>query len=101
MRYWICSYPDLTLNLLRQWIRGHWHIENELHRSLDVFLLEDACQQHQRIAAANLSIMRKLAIALFLNAPTDPSRKRDFDGPKFRQSRVALSRECRAKVLGL
>ena len=100
-RYWVCSYPKLSIDLARKWIRGHWHIENELHRSLDVFLLEDSSPQHERTAAANLSIMRKLALTLLLGAPPDPVKKKDFDGPKMRILRASRSRPYRAFLLGL
>jgi predicted transposase YbfD/YdcC len=44
--------------------RKHWSIENQLHRSLDVHFREDACQVHDRKAASNLSILRKIALSL-------------------------------------
>ncbi|MCB9093326.1 MAG: hypothetical protein H6620_12290 [Halobacteriovoraceae bacterium] len=44
--------------------KDHWHIENYLHRTLDIHFQEDACQEHDRNAAANLSILRKLGISL-------------------------------------
>lgn len=59
-RYYITSLkPDLD-NLLRV-IRSHWGIENGLHRILDVYFKEDACQVRNKTSAANLSILRKLA----------------------------------------
>lgn len=45
--------------------RLHWGIENGLHRCLDVAFREDASAVHLRQAAANLGIMRKLALNLF------------------------------------
>lgn len=48
------------LNIVRQ----HWNIENKLHRTLDVHFKEDSSQEHNKNAAANLSILRKLAISL-------------------------------------
>lgn len=40
-------------------------IENELHRCLDMAFREDACAVHLHQAAANLSLLRKLALNLF------------------------------------
>lgn len=45
--------------------RLHWGIENGLHRCLDVAFREDASAVHLRRAAANLGVVRKLALNLF------------------------------------
>lgn len=45
--------------------RLHWGIENGLHRCLDVAFREDASAVHLRQAAANLGVVRKLALNLF------------------------------------
>lgn len=45
--------------------RLHWGIENGLHRCLDVAFREDASAVHLRQAAANLGIVRKLALNIF------------------------------------
>ena len=59
-RYYITSLkPDLGIVL--RVIRSHWGIENGLHRTLDVFFKEDACQVRHKTGAANLSVLRKLA----------------------------------------
>lgn len=42
--------------------RLHWGVENGLHRCLDVAFREDASAVHLRQAAANLGVMRKLAL---------------------------------------
>lgn len=44
--------------------RQHWSVENQLHRTLDVHFKEDKNQEHNKNAAANLSILRKLSISL-------------------------------------
>lgn len=62
-RYYITSLSvsaDELLHIARQ----HWSVENQLHRTLDVYFKEDACQVHDRSAAANLSALRKLALSL-------------------------------------
>jgi predicted transposase YbfD/YdcC len=44
--------------------RGHWSIENALHRQKDVLFREDASQVHQGSAPAVLSLLRDAAITL-------------------------------------
>jgi predicted transposase YbfD/YdcC len=44
--------------------RGHWSIENALHRQKDVLFREDASQVHQGSAPAVLSVLRDAAITL-------------------------------------
>lgn len=45
-------------------IRGHWGIENQLHWMLDCQFNEDACLIHKGNAPENLSLIRKMALAL-------------------------------------
>ena len=42
---------------------GHWFIENQLHRNLDVTFKEDANRARKGFAAQNLSIIRKLVFS--------------------------------------
>jgi len=44
--------------------RGHWRVENNLHWQLDVTFGEDKSQVRQRQAAANLAVVRRLALNL-------------------------------------
>lgn len=44
--------------------RGHWSIENALHRQKDVLFREDASQVHQGSGPAVLSLLRDAAITL-------------------------------------
>ncbi len=62
-RYYITSL-DWEAGHLLKLSRDHWHIENQLHRTLDIHFQEDACQKHDRNAAANLSLLRKLGLSL-------------------------------------
>ena len=41
-------------------VRNHWGIENGLHRTLDVYFHEDQWQNRAKVAAANLSVLRKI-----------------------------------------
>ncbi|OAV70588.1 Transposase [Bacteroidales bacterium Barb4] len=45
-------------------VRGHWGIENQLHRHLDVTSREDVCRAGKVHAAENLSTVRKLALQI-------------------------------------
>ena len=71
-RYYITSLETDAAELLRI-ARSHWSIENGLHRTLDVHFKEDASQEHNRNAAANLSILRKIALSLI--KAIDPHKK--------------------------
>jgi predicted transposase YbfD/YdcC len=61
-----------------QVLRGHWRIENNLHWQLDISLGEDQSRIQERHAAANLALLRKLALSLLKQNPTQDSiaRKR-------------------------
>ena len=66
VRYYILStYP--SAKDFAAAVRGHWGIENQLHWHLDVSLLEGLCRVRKRHAAANLSILRRTALAMLLN----------------------------------
>lgn len=45
-------------------LRNHWGIENGLHWQLDVTFREDSSREQGRKAAANLALVRKLALTL-------------------------------------
>jgi predicted transposase YbfD/YdcC len=61
-----------------QALRQHWGIENNLHWQLDVSFHEDASRTENRHGAANLALIRKLALALLKQHPQKDSiaRKR-------------------------
>ena len=73
-RYFISSLPA-DAAYLHKLIRGHWEIENGLHRMLDVHFKEDSCRVHERHAAANLSVLRKLAGAVLRRLDPDRTLK--------------------------
>lgn len=50
-------------------VRGHWGIENGLHWLLDVVFHEDDSRTRSGHAAANLAMVRKVAVALLKRAP--------------------------------
>jgi predicted transposase YbfD/YdcC len=59
-RFFISSLALSPAELLK-YVRGHWRIENNLHRTLDVLFKEDSWLMRQKNAAANLSVLRKIA----------------------------------------
>lgn len=61
-RYYISSLRDIVL--LAQGIRGHWAVENKLHWELDYSFHEDEQTTTNREALTNLSIMKKMALAV-------------------------------------
>jgi len=70
-RYYISSI-EADAAYFHQAIRGHWHVENKLHWMLDVAFHEDHCLIHQGNAPQNLSLLRKMALAML---KMDSSRK--------------------------
>ena len=73
-RYYITSL-NISASELLSIARKHWSIENGLHRTLDVSFKEDASQEHDRNAAANLSILRKVELSLLKAIDTNKKLK--------------------------
>ena len=59
--YYITSL-DFDIASFSSSCREHWGVENGLHWSLDVIFREDKHRYQQRVGAANLSLMRKVAL---------------------------------------
>ena len=59
-------------------LRNHWGIENHQHWHLDVSFGEDASRVENRHGAANLALLRKMALSLLKQNPRKESiaRKR-------------------------
>jgi predicted transposase YbfD/YdcC len=57
-------------------LRNHWRIENNLHWQLDVSFCEDANRVENRHGAANLALLRKLALSLLKRHPRKDSMAR-------------------------
>lgn len=60
--YYISSLPADAERML-QVIRRHWHVENRLHWVLDVAFEEDQSRVRSGYAAANLALVRRLAVS--------------------------------------
>jgi predicted transposase YbfD/YdcC len=59
----LCTTP---LPELAAGIRGHWGIENQLHRTRDVHFRQDTNCIRQRVAATNLALLNTLALNFLL-----------------------------------
>jgi len=64
IHYFISSLTCDRIKEIGDSIRGHWKIENNLHWTLDVCFKEDANRTRRGYGASNLSLLRKLALAL-------------------------------------
>src|SRR5262245_2512084 len=77
VRYFIGS-RKMGVRKYAQALRGHWRIENNLHWQLDISLGEDESRIQHRHGAANLALLRKMALSLLKQNPAQDSiaRKR-------------------------
>ena len=75
-RYYISSLVAPTPQQVGKLIRRHWSIENEQHWHLDITFDEDGCQVRSDHAPRNLSTIRKLALGLITQEPSQMSLKR-------------------------
>jgi predicted transposase YbfD/YdcC len=54
-------------------LRNHWQIENNLHWQMDVAFGEDQNRTQERCAAANLALVRRIALGLLKQHPSKQS----------------------------
>jgi predicted transposase YbfD/YdcC len=73
-RYYITSLR-VGASVLAGYIRGHWGIENGLHWVLDVAFREDDSRTRSGHAAANLGLLRRVAVSLLKRTKTKGSIK--------------------------
>ena len=66
IRYYITSTPDVSAEELARGIRGHWGIENNLHRTRDVHFKQDTNKIKNPLAGANICLFNTLAINFLL-----------------------------------
>ena len=69
-RYFITSLNYEEIDKFKEAVRKHWHIEIDLHWSLDVGLREDLNQSHIGHSAHNLAIIRRIALNLLKQEKT-------------------------------
>jgi predicted transposase YbfD/YdcC len=69
VRSYVSSLPGEARELARA-VRSHWGIENSLHWVLDLGFREDESRVRMGAAQENLTLVRKLALALIQHDPT-------------------------------
>ena len=92
----VCFYItslDLDIEKFERSVRQHWGVENRLHLALDIVFDEDRHRYQDRIGAANLSLLRKVALAILSK---DVSLK---CGKAAKQMRAATSSAFREHLL--
>lgn len=67
--YYITSL-DFDVKQFEKSTRGHWGVENGLHWALDVVFREDRHRYQGRVGAANLSLIRKIALGVLTRDTT-------------------------------
>jgi len=81
-RYFITSLTDVETFACA--VRAHWGIENSLHWCLDVTFHEDASRTRKDNSPENFSVIRRIALNILKNFPTNISlarkrRKCEYD----------------------
>jgi predicted transposase YbfD/YdcC len=79
-RYYLSSLVG-DAHTIAQAVRSHWGIENQVHWVLDVAFREDASRARIGHSAANLAVIRKLALNLLR---ADPTRKIGVKGSRLK-----------------
>lgn len=92
-RYYFSSLNDIEYTA--RIIRGHWAIENNLHRTLDVSFGEDYSQVRIGHAAENFALLRRMVLNMF---KLDTEKKRSI---RRKQMSCAINPTYMLKVLGL
>jgi predicted transposase YbfD/YdcC len=63
VRFYLSSLP-LGVKRFAEAVRGHWHVENSLHWTLDVTFDEDQSRVSKDHGAQNLGLLRRIALSL-------------------------------------
>jgi predicted transposase YbfD/YdcC len=74
-RYFISSLPNDAQQLLRT-VRSHWHIENKLHRVLDVTFRQDDSRIRVAHSPQNFALIQHIALNLLKKHPKQVSIRR-------------------------
>lgn len=72
-RYFLTTLDYEKIDEFKEAVRKHWHIEVDLHWSLDVGFREDLNQTHKGHSAHNLAIVRRIALNLLKQEKTNKS----------------------------
>jgi len=70
MRYFLSSLSANNPGKLEHAVRAHWAIENNLYWVLDVVFDEDNSRAHKGFSAANLAVIRHIALNLITERKT-------------------------------
>ena len=71
-RYFLSSL-DTDAQTFARYVRAHWGVENQLHWCLDVVFNEDASRIRKDHAPRNMSVLRRLALNLLRQEPSQGS----------------------------
>lgn len=83
-RYYLTSLHGIgSIERFAHAVRKHWGIENSCHWVLDVTFGEDACRTRDEITAQNLTVARKLALALAKKVPDEIVEKYSHNQAKY------------------
>jgi predicted transposase YbfD/YdcC len=82
-RYYLSSLPA-EADKIGNAIRGHWGIENSLHWVLDVVFNEDKARNRKGNSAANMAIIRHMAVNM---VKKDKTSKVSFRGRRLKAGR--------------
>ena len=102
-RYFILSRGVTTVGDLARAVRVHWGVES-MHWVLDVTFREDACRVRKDAAARNLSLLRKITLAMLRLDTAYPKsslrqrRNRASRKPLYRTELLGLRQRSKAPV---
>ena len=100
-RYFIMSRGVTTVGDFSRAVRAHWGVES-MHWVLDVTFREDACRVRKDEAARNLSLLRKIALAMlrldtvYLKSSLRQRRNRASRKPLYRAELLGLRQRTQA-----
>lgn len=94
-RYFISSLDDSNPARLGSAVRAHWSVENNLHWVLDVAFDEDSNRTRIGNSAANLGIVRHIALNLIKN------EKSSKVGVKTKRAKAGWNNLYLLKILGI
>ena len=76
-RYYISDETEAKAAYYAALVRGHWSIENQLHCHMDITFGEDACRARKGFASQNLSVLRKVALHIYIGAKRQVKQKEE------------------------
>ena len=95
IRYFISSLDANDLERLERVVRAHWAIENNLHWVLDIAFDEDSNRTRKGHSAANLAVIRHIALNLI------KAEKTSRVGIKIKRLKAGWDNEYLRRVIGI